>query len=175
LTDCNGYWKINNSILNEEEYKQIINNLINSYLNTKKTIDIRLLWDTLKIEIREITSVYCRNKAKSTRENLRNLEKDLEFEIKLKDGLQYDDENLDKDIDDLEHKISKIYENKAKVRSREKWVELGEKNNSYSLALEKKRQTKKSINKFKDENGDIICEQTELIKEIKRYYEQLYS
>jgi hypothetical protein len=45
---------------------------------------------------REITSVYCKNKAKSTRENLRNLEKDLEFKIKLKDGLQYDDENLDK-------------------------------------------------------------------------------
>jgi hypothetical protein len=43
-----------------------------------------------------------------------NQEKDLEFKIKLKDGLQYDDENLDKDIDDLEHKISKIYENKAK-------------------------------------------------------------
>ena len=78
--------------------------------------------DTLKIEIREITSVYCRNKAESTRENLRNLETDLEFKIKLKDGLQYDDENLDKDIDDLEHKIRKIYENKAKgaqVRSRE--------------------------------------------------------
>ena len=51
-----------------------------------------------------------------------NQEKDLEFKIKLKDGLQYDDENLDKDIDDLEHKISKICENKAKgaqVRSRE--------------------------------------------------------
>ena len=70
--------------------------------------------DTLKIEIREITSVYCRNKAKSTRKNLRNLEKDLEFKIKLKDDLQYNDENLDKDINDLEHKISKIYENKAK-------------------------------------------------------------
>jgi hypothetical protein len=27
-----------------------------------------------------------------------NQEKDLEFKIKLKDGLQYDDENLDKDI-----------------------------------------------------------------------------
>jgi hypothetical protein len=33
----------------------------------------------------------------------------------------------------------------------------------------------KSINKLKDENGDIICKQTELLKEIKRYYEQLYS
>jgi hypothetical protein len=38
-------------IVDEEEYKKIINNLIDSYLNTKKTIDIRLLWDTLKIEI----------------------------------------------------------------------------------------------------------------------------
>jgi hypothetical protein len=28
------------------------------------------------------------------------------------------------------------------------------------------------MNKLKDENGDIICEQTELLKEIKRYYEQ---
>ena len=127
----NGYWKINNSVL-QEEYKKIFNNLIDRYLNTEKTIDIRLLWDALKVEIREITSVYCKNKAKSTRENLRNLEKDLEFKIKSKDGLQYDDENLDKEIDDLEHEISKIYENKAKgaqVGSNEKWVEVGEKNN----------------------------------------------
>ena len=51
-------------------------------------------------------------------------------------------------------------------------MELGEKNNSYFLGLEKKRQAKKSINKLKDENGDIICEQTKLLKEIKRYYEQ---
>ena len=55
-----------------------------------------LLWDALKVEIREITPVYFKDKAKSTRENLRNLEKDLEFKIKLKDGLQCDDENLHK-------------------------------------------------------------------------------
>jgi hypothetical protein len=54
-------------------------------------------------------------------------------------------------------------------------VELGEKNNSYFLGLEKMGQTKKSINNLKDENGYIICEQTELLKELKRYYEQLYS
>jgi hypothetical protein len=54
--------------------------------------------------------------------------------------IDFDDENLDKDIDDLEHKISKAYENKAKgaqVRSRGKWMELGEENNSYFLGLEK--------------------------------------
>jgi hypothetical protein len=61
--------------------------------------------------------------------------------MKLKDGLQYDDENLDKDINDLEHKISKIYENKAKgaqVRSREKWVELGETKQFLLFRLRKK-------------------------------------
>ena len=86
--------------------------------------------------------------------------------------------NLAKEIDDLEHEICKIYENKAKgaqVRSREKWVEVGSKNNSYVLGSAKKSEAKKSINKLKDENGDIICEQTELLKEMKGYYEQLYS
>jgi hypothetical protein len=39
----------------------------------------------------------------------------------------------------------------------------------------KKRQTKISIIKLNDEYGDIICEQTELLKEIKIYYEQVYS
>jgi hypothetical protein len=35
----------------------------------------------------------------------------------------------------------------AQIRSREKWIELGEKNNSYFLGLEKQRQVNKSINK----------------------------
>ena len=52
----------------------------------------RILWDALKAETREIASVYFKNKAKSTRENLRNLEKDLEFKIRLKDGMHCDDE-----------------------------------------------------------------------------------
>jgi hypothetical protein len=59
----NGYWKINNSVLQEEEYKKIIINLIDRYLKKKKT-DIILLWDALKVEIKEITSIHCKNKAK---------------------------------------------------------------------------------------------------------------
>ena len=39
----------------------------------------------------------------------------------------------------------------AQIRSKEKWIELGEKNNSYFLGLEKQRQVNKSINKLKDD------------------------
>jgi hypothetical protein len=55
-----------------------------------------------------------------------------------------------------------MYNQKAKgaqIRSREKWVELGEKNNSYFLGLEKQRQVKKSISKLLDENNKVIKEQ----------------
>jgi hypothetical protein len=63
----------------------------------------------------------------------------------------------------LEHKKEvldqHLKEKKAKgaqIRCREKWVEYGEKNNSYFLGLEKQRQIKKSINKLIDENNEII-------------------
>ena len=57
---------------------------------------------------------------------------------------------LNNEIDNLEKELEQIYEQKAKgaqIRSREKWVEFGEKNNAYFLDLEKKRQIKMSITK----------------------------
>jgi hypothetical protein len=46
----------------------------------------------------------------------------------------------------------------AQIRCGEKWVEYGEKNNSYFLGLEKQRQIKKSINKLIDENNEKLTE-----------------
>lgn len=54
-------------------------------------------------------------------------------------------------------------------------MELGEKNDSYFLGLEKKKQVKKSINKVKKENNDIVTEQGEILELIKTYYGKLYS
>ena len=54
--------------------------------------------------------------------------------ILIRDSLDITDESLDKRINDIEKELEQIYNQKAKgaqIRSREKWVELGEKNNSY--------------------------------------------
>jgi hypothetical protein len=70
-----------------------------------------------------------------------------------------------------------MYNQKAKgahIRSREKWVELGEQNNSYFLGLEKQRQVKKSISKLLDENNKVSKEQGEILYTIKDYYEKLF-
>jgi septation ring formation regulator EzrA len=70
------------------------------------------------------------------REARRYLEKELQDISSHRDSLDITDESLDKRINDIEKELEQIYNQKAKgaqIRSREKWVELGEKNNSYFL------------------------------------------
>ena len=167
-----GYWKINNSVIQEYDYKQLINKVIDKYLiqyhNNK--IDIRLLWDAMKVEIREVTTMYCKNKSKLTRELRHKLESELEKNIMVRDNQSEENDNLNKVIHNIEIDIVKIYDQKAKgekIRCREKWVEYGEKNNSYFLGLEKQRQIKKSINKLIDENNEMITDQMHILSTIK--------
>jgi GTPase SAR1 family protein len=102
--------------------------------------------------------MYCKNKSKLNRQERRSLENELNVKIANRDSMNVEDKNLNDHINLLEIKLEKIYQETAKgaqVRAQEQWVELGEKNNSYFLGLEKKRQVKKSINKIKNENNDI--------------------
>ena len=54
-----------------------------------------------------------------------------------------------------------------KVRSREKWVEEGEKNSKNFLGLEKLNAVRKHITQLNSENGNVIKDQNELLQEKK--------
>ena len=65
-----GFWKINNSMLNDKDYQDRINDIILKY-SAKFNNDLkncRLLWDAHKVEIREITMTFSMIKAKETRD-----------------------------------------------------------------------------------------------------------
>ena len=93
-----GYWKIDNSVIQEYDYKQLINKVIDKcliqYHNNK--IDIRLLWDAMKVEIREVTTMYCKNKSKLSRELRHTLENELEKNIRVRDNQSEENDNLTK-------------------------------------------------------------------------------
>ena len=96
----------------------------------------------------------------------------------VRDNQSEENDNLNKVIHNIEIELVKIYEQKpkgAQIRCREKWVEYGEKNNSYFLGLEKQRQIKKAINKLIEENNEIITDQMHILSTIKSYYEKLYT
>ena len=93
------------------------------------------------------------------------------------DTADIDNKILNNEIDKLEKELEQIYEQKSKgaqIRSREKWVEFGGKNNAYFLGLQKKRQIKKAITKLLDDEGNMITNQRDILDKIK-YYKKLYT
>ena len=162
-----GYWKINNSILADNDYRICISSLIEQYKSkvNEGIIDIRLLWDTLKVEIREATIAFCKSKNKLKNDITKFLETELAESIELQDRFNITDKQFTNKIDRLQSKPEEIYKEKARgaqIRSREKWVEFGEKNNAYFLGLEKQRQSRKSIDKLIKENNTETTNQTEI-------------
>ena len=65
--------------------------------------------------------------------------------------------------------------NGAFIRSKSKWCEKGEKCNRFFLNLENQRQCNNVIKEVKNENGRTIKNDVEILKEISKYYENLFS
>ena len=82
-----GYWKMNNSILNDEEYKEGITELYyNALEEYGDHVSHVLLWEFLKLKIKEYTVAYCKMKSKfkSVHNHIKELEKQLDLIDKAK-------------------------------------------------------------------------------------------
>ena len=135
-----GYWKLNNSILYDQEYlietKHIIEKTIQEYQQLKS---YQLIWEMIKINIREFTIGYCKDKAaenvweiQSIQEELDIIcEKILNLEVKVKMTYTETTEfnNLQVKKSELESKQQHYYSLKQKgqyIRARVKWVKDGD-------------------------------------------------
>ena len=161
-----GYFKLNSKILENEEYTEILKQLISKYqknLVIQKT-DPRTPWDVFKAEVRNVTVKICKQISREKNYELNKLEKILQS-LQLeqdKEKNKVTEENakiLQDKMDVIENKLSKIYSDKAKgaqIRSGIKWVEEGEKNTKFFLELEKARQTRTNITALKNNKGKLI-------------------
>ena len=59
----------------------------------------------------------------------------------------------------------------AQVRSRVKWIEEGERNTKYFLNLEKSRANGKLFSSLELDSGDIVVNQSDILKCQKSYFE----
>ena len=62
------------------------------------------MWDVLKIEIRDHTIMYCKNKYKLNRQEGRFLEKELNAKLAKRDSMNVEDKNSNHHINLLEIK-----------------------------------------------------------------------
>ena len=130
--------------------------------------DKLLLWDFMKMKIREFIISFSKEKAKWRRHEIEKLEKEIE---KLENQLVLaPSKSVVDEIEDKKAILSKLYDYSKqgiRVRSRAEWVENGENNIQYFEQLLKSNKKKTVIRELYDKESKIISDKKEILKIIK--------
>ena len=187
------FWKFNASLLRDKIYVEQIHSVIketkNQYsafvynkeniekINTEELeliISDQLFLDTLLMEIRKKTIEYSAKKKKEETKK----EKDLEIDIqKLETKLNISES--DKVI--LNSKKEELVELRKKriegvmIRSKARWTAEGEKITKYFCNLEKRHFVSKQMYKLVKNDGTVLDNTDDMLKETKSFYENLYK
>ena len=186
-------WKLNSSLLTEKQYVDEVNVVIQSVTeeyaalpyarenikNVPKseiqlTISDQLFLDVMLMKIRSTTISYASMKKRTEEERQNTLERkisDLENQMTLT-------EEENNQLIELKQELISIRERKMKgvlLRSRARWVANGEKITNYFCSLEKRNYISKNMHKLKTRDGEEIFDKDKIMKEVKGFYEHLYT
>ncbi|KAJ8017477.1 hypothetical protein HOLleu_45089 [Holothuria leucospilota] len=170
-----GYWKFNNSLLQDPDYLDIITNVINSFEENHTYSNPSLRWEGLKFILRKESIKYAKEKAKARRcreDELTNEVANLEQALYISDSTETRTK-----LNDARNELLLFYDMKLQgtiIRSRARWVEQGEKNTKYFLNLERRNKICNTIHKICDDNGNTYINGKSILHNIKCFYENLY-
>lgn len=171
-----GYFKINNSLLFNQEYKQLIKDTIENTVNINNEANPVTLWAIIKGNIRNTTIAFASNLKKKTNikekeiiTNIDNLEKKI--------PLEHDHSNISEQIMALKSELNEIIlkrVNGSILRSKAIHIENNEKNTAYFSNLEKRNAEMKTMNKLRV-NNKLVTGQKDILNEQHKYYNKLYK
>ena len=163
-----GLWKFNSSLTLDDDYTSLLSQFLQDWkLQKPRYPDLWTWWDTGKSYIREITVDFATSRRREKRLQRSNLVHQLclaEQEPVPSAGV----------ITDLRQQIREIDE-EFLVRSKELWVEQGEKPTKYFFNLEKKRQQKKKMTELNSSTGILLSDSRDIRKEMNNFYQDLFS
>jgi len=171
------YWKLNNTILKEPAYVNGINNLIADLEEKCSQLDPLIKWDYIKTQIKTFSLHYCISRASNKKSEetyiyrrIKQLNTDL---AKYPDNLE-----LQAEINKLMTKLEVIEIEKARgamLRSKIEEMEYGERNTTFFHSMEKSKAKKNLINTLITEDGNVLNEVTDILKEEVRYFSSIYQ
>ena len=178
ITKGSGYWKFNNSWLENNHYTCALINLIDECKHEyKQFLSPKLFWDLCKTKIRSFTIDYAKDSQKERSSELKNVE--IELELLYEKCIEYPNDNTYKSKYHMcKIKYELMYSHYMKglqIRSKERWIEHGEKCSKYFLNLEKNRMSKKSICTLKCKDGKVTSDQSVILREQVDYFSELYK
>ena len=180
-----GFWKLNTSLLKEKEYLNLIKTTIDqtkSEYQSDNSVNPALLWDMIKMKVREKSISYATAKNHKTKsredilfKEISRLEKELDGNTGLSDTQK---SLLQSSLDNLKSEMEEIIEYRTKgavLRSRTRWYNEGEKNTKYFLNLEKRHYRKGTISRLKKGENDFATTDKEILHECESFFKDLYS
>ncbi|KAJ8030403.1 hypothetical protein HOLleu_26824 [Holothuria leucospilota] len=170
-----GYWKLNNSFLNDSNYIDLITKLIVDTSEIQNVEDPSSLWEFLKFKIRKVSINYSKCKAGERRSRENSLTEKIAILERNLFNLEFPETRAQ--LLEARNELLLYYDQKLQgtiIRSRARWVEQGEKNTSYFLNLEKCNKSNNTIYKIKDSEGNDYVDSKIILNEIKCFYEKLY-
>ena len=168
-----GYFKINNSIIYDNEYQCQIKNAVAEIVRLNQNSNANTLWELIKGTIRNVSIKY----ATHLRKKNENKEKELTEEINRLQSLDTDDNTIFERINNLKEELDAMLTEKVNGmihRSKAQHVEYNEKNSKYFANLEKRHNERKTILKLKTQ-GKEITNIKEIIHEQREFYKNLYE
>ena len=173
-----GYFKLNNSILTDENYQNNIRKCIIDTARNNNNCNANTLWEVIKGSIRNETIKYTTYLKKRNNNEKHDLLNDIEgLESRLYTTCQKDVNKITEELIIKKEHLDKLIQTEVNgniLRAKATHVEYNEKNSKYFANLEKKRSEGKSINKLKV-NNETITEPSKILDAELNYYTKLYS
>ena len=172
-----GYWKFNESLLNDELFVQTVKDIIIQAHVKYQHANIFDKWERLKYDIQIFAKKYGREKSVKNRHEFEKL---MYVQNELTSKREADPENqfVAMALHETEKKIKEYVEERAKAahfRSRARWDREGEKPTKYYLALERSNFHRKTLTSIQNADGRLVSGSNDILGVQKDFYEQLYN
>ena len=169
------YWKFNNALLENNDYVQMIKNIIQN-ISYESGRSPHIDWDYCKQIIKESSIVFGKQTALIKKDIIADVRQKL-YHANNRLLASPDDNIVKKKVAqlELELNIQSMAEAKgSQIRSKVRWIEEGEKNTKFFLTLEKIRGQQKIMTRIKL-NNTFIDDQNLIMEEQKKFYADLYK
>jgi exonuclease III len=173
-----GFWKLDNSLLEEEDLKKSLRKTIEDTAEDNKGTEPTLLWETIKSAIRGECISYQTKRRKKMDNTIRNLEEGIK---KLEDESTQGNDNIHNNEEKLKKLRKQLEEH---VETKGQWAaskyrnilyELGEKPNKFFLNRNKERSSNNVIRRLILDNGEETTDPNHIMEEQQKFYKKIYT
>ena len=169
------YWHFNNSLLEDNTYKQIIEDFWTSWRKKRNDFpNICVWWDFGKTQIKTLTQMYASKIAKEKRHVLNKINRKIANLLSAPES----NEETRRALQEQKSYLNKLLNDEARgalVRARFQHLNEIDTCSSYFFNLEKNNSLSKTIAKIKLSSGVITENPAQIKQHIHNFYQNLYS